>query len=245
MTVRFLEGKSAFVTGGSRGIGEGIVRALAGAGAHVTFTYSNSADAATALADDIRANGGEVTAIRADSADENSLVAAIDEAAKLHGRLDILVNSAGVLVHSLLEDTSLADFDRLFDVNVRAVFVGAKAAARHMSEGGSIINVGSVSGDRTGLQGGVIYSASKGAIKAMTRGLARDLGPRGITVNNVQPGPIVTAMSAGYEEMLLPMLPVGRLGEPMEVGALVTYLAGPQARYINGASLTIDVGYLS
>lgn len=245
MTVENLEGKSAFVTGGSRGIGAGIVRALAEAGAHVTFTYASSADAALALADEIRAKGGRATAMRADSADEASLVAAIDETAKANGGLDILVNSAGVLVYSPLEDTTLADFDRLFAINVRAVFVGTKAAARHMSPGASIVNVGSVVADRAGLPGAAIYAASKGAIQAMTRGLARDLGPRGITVNNVQPGPIATDMSAGHEAMLIPMLPVGRLGEPMEVGALVTYLAGPQARYINGASLTIDGGYLS
>ena len=245
MTSPFLEGKSAFVTGGSRGIGAGIVRALAEAGAHVTFTYASSPDVAAALVSDIQAKGGQASAVRADSSDEASLVTAIDSAAKARGRLDILVNNAGLLIHSPLEETSLADFDRLFGVNVRAVFIGTKAAAHHMGEGASVINVGSVVADRSGFPGSSLYSASKGAVQAMTRGLARDLGPRGITVNNVQPGPIATDMTTGYEEMLIPMLPVGRLGQPMEVGALVAYLAGPQARYINGASLTIDGGYLS
>lgn len=245
MTVQTLEGKTAFVTGGSRGIGAAVVRALAEAGAHVTFTYASSPDAATALAADVQAKGGEAVAVHADSANETSLVTAIDDAAKARGGLDILVNSAGVLVHSPLEDTSLEAFDRLFAVNVRAIFVGTKAAAAHMSQGASIINVGSVVADRAGFPGTTLYAASKGAIQAMTRGLARDLGPKGITVNNVQPGPIVTDMSAGHEEMLIPMLPVGRLGEPTEVGSLVTYLAGPQARYINGASVTIDGGFLS
>lgn len=245
MTVQTLEGKSAFVTGGSRGIGAGIVRALAEAGAHVTFTYASSSDAATALVADIEAKGGKATSVRASSADEAALVAAIDGAAGVRNGLDILVNSAGLLVHSPLDETSLADFDRLFAVNVRAVFVGAKAVARHMPQGGSIINVGSVVADRAGFPGTVIYGASKGAVQAMTRGLARDLGAKGITVNNIQPGPIATDMTTGYDDMLIPMLPVGRLGDPMEVGALVTYLAGPQARYINGASLTIDGGFLS
>ncbi|WP_426284867.1 3-oxoacyl-ACP reductase family protein [Luteibacter sp. E-22] len=245
MTIQFLEGKSAFVTGGSRGIGAGIVRSLAAAGAHVTFTYASSPDAAQALVDEVRAAGGKAEAVRADSADEASLAGAIDDAARETGGLDILVNNAGVLVYATLDDTSLADFDRLFAINVRAVFIATKAAAAHLRNGGSIVNVGSVSADRAGLPGAAIYGASKGAIQAMTRGLARDLGPRGITVNNVQPGPIATDMSAGHEDMLIPMLPVGRLGEPMEVGALVAYLAGPQARYINGASLTIDGGFLS
>lgn len=245
MTIQFLEGKSAFVTGGSRGIGAGIVRSLAAAGAHVTFTYARSPDAARALVNEVRAAGGKAEAVRADSADEASLAGAIDDAAKASGGLDVLVNNAGVLVYATLDDTSLADFDRLFAVNVRAVFIATKAAAAHLRNGGSIVNVGSVSADRAGLPGASIYGASKGAIQAMTRGLARDLGPRGITVNNVQPGPIATDMSAGHEDMLIPMLPVGRLGEPMEVGALVAYLAGPQARYINGASLTIDGGFLS
>lgn len=245
MTVQTLEGKSAFVTGGSRGIGAGIVRALADAGAHVTFTYANSSDAADALVGEIAAKGGKATAVRADSANEASLVAAIANAANVRGSLDILVNSAGLLVHSPLEDTSLVDFDRLFSVNVRAVFVGTKEAAKYMSPGSSIINVGSVVADRAGFPGTTVYAASKGAVQAMTRGFARDLGPKGITVNNVQPGPIATDMTTGYDDMLIPMLPVGRLGEPMEVGALVTYLAGPQARYINGASVTIDGGFLS
>lgn len=245
MTIQFLEGKSAFVTGGSRGIGAGIVRSLAAAGAHVTFTYASSPDAAQELVDEVRAAGGKAEAVRADSADEASLVAAIDNAAKATGGLDILVNNAGVLVYATLDDTSLADFDRLFAINVRAVFIATKAAAAHLRSGGSIVNVGSVVADRAGLPGTSIYGASKGAIQAMTRGLARDLGQRGITVNNVQPGPIATDMTTGHEEMLIPMLPVGRLGEPMEVGALVTYLAGPHARYINGASLSIDGGFLS
>jgi 3-oxoacyl-[acyl-carrier protein] reductase len=245
MTIQFLEGKSAFVTGGSRGIGAGIVRSLAAVGAHVTFTYASSPDAAQALVDEVRAAGGKAEAVRADSADEASLVAAIDDAAKATGGLDILVNNAGVLVYATLDDTSLADFDRLFAINVRAVFIATKAAAAHLRSGGSIVNVGSVVADRAGLPGTSIYGASKGAIQAMTRGLARDLGPRGITVNNVQPGPIATDMTTGHEEMLIPMLPVGRLGEPMEVGALVAYLAGPHARYINGASLSIDGGFLS
>lgn len=245
MTTNSLEGKSAFVTGGSRGIGAGIVRALSAAGASVTFTYASSADAANAIVDELRAAGRRAHAVRADSADAGALASAIDDAARDSGRLDILVNSAGVLHHAPIGDTSLEDFDTSFDINVRAVFVAAKTAAKHMGEGGSIVNIGSMAADRAGLEGTAIYAATKGAVQAMTRGLARDLGPRGITVNNVQPGPITTDMTTGYADMLTPMIPVGRLGSPEEVGALVAYLAGPNARYINGASITIDGGFVS
>jgi len=245
MITNSLEGKSAFVTGGSRGIGAGIVRALVAAGANVTFTYASSADAANAIVDELLAAGGRARAVRADSADAKALTAAIDEAARDSGRLDILVNSAGVLHYAPIGDTSVDDFDTSFGINVRAVFVAAKAAAKHMGEGGSIVNIGSMAADRAGGEGAAVYSATKGAVQAMTRGLARDLGPRGITVNNVQPGPITTDMTTGFADMLTPMIPVGRLGNPDEVGALVAYLAGPNARYINGASITIDGGFVS
>ena len=246
MNLRPLEGKAAFVTGGSRGIGAAIVRRLALQGASVTFTYAASADAAKAVETAVNAAGGNAVAVRADSADAGALTAAIDAAAAEHGRLDILVNSAGVITHGVLDDLPIEEFDRVFAVNVRAVYAGTRAAAKHMGEGGSVITVGSVVADRSGFPGTSIYSASKGAVKAMTRGFARDLGPRGITVNNVQPGPIATDMNPAYvEDLVLPLIPMGRMGKADEVAALVAYLAGPEARFTTGASLTVDGGFMA
>jgi 3-oxoacyl-[acyl-carrier protein] reductase len=192
------------------------------------------------------AAGGHARAVQADSADATALTAAIDAAASAHGRLDILVNNAGVITHGPIDDLPVEEFDRVFAINVRAVYAGTRAAVKHMGEGASVITVGSIVADRSGFPGVAIYSASKGAIKSMTRGLARELGPRGITVNNVQPGPIVTDMNPAYvEEMVLPLIPLGRMGKADEVAALVAHLAGPDARFTTGASLTIDGGFLS
>ncbi|HVI55795.1 MAG TPA: 3-oxoacyl-ACP reductase family protein [Luteibacter sp.] len=246
MHVRPLEGKTAFVTGGSRGIGAAIVRGLALQGATVTFTYVAAGGAADALVDDIRLAGGHAEAVRADSADAEGLAQAIDVAAAAHGRLDILVNNAGVITHGPVDDLPVEEFDRVFAINVRAVYAGTRAAAKHMGEGGSVITVGSIVADRSGFPGTAIYSASKGAIKSMTRGFARDLGPRGITVNNVQPGPIATDMNPAYvEELVLPLIPLGRMGRAEEVAALVAHLAGPEARFTTGASFTVDGGFMS
>jgi 3-oxoacyl-[acyl-carrier protein] reductase len=246
MTIRPLEGKVAFVTGGSRGIGAAIVRRLAREGASVTFTYAAAVDAAKALVGEVTAAGGNAVAVRADSADADDLAVAIDGTATAHGRIDILVNNAGVITHGPVDDLPVEEFDRVFAINVRAVYAGTRAAAKHMGEGGSVITVGSIVADRSGFPGVAIYSASKGAIKSMTRGFARDLGPRGITVNNVQPGPIATDMNPAYvEDLVLPLIPLGRMGKADEVAALVAYLAGPEARFTTGASLTVDGGFLS
>ncbi|WP_213947700.1 3-oxoacyl-ACP reductase family protein [Luteibacter sp. dw_328] len=246
MTIRPLEGKVAFITGGSRGIGAAIVRRLAREGASVTFTYAAAADAAEALVGEVAASGGRGTAVRADSADAEALAVAIDAAATLHGHIDILVSNAGVITHGPVDDLPVEEFDRVFAINVRAVYAGTRAAVKHMGEGGSVITVGSIVADRSGFPGTAIYSASKGAIKSMTRGFARDLGPRGITVNNVQPGPIATDMNPAYvEDLVLPLIPLGRMGKADEVAALVAYLAGPEARFTTGASLTVDGGFLS
>lgn len=246
MPTRSLEEKTAFVTGGSRGIGAAIVRRLALQGASVTFTYAASAAAAEALVAEVATTGGRATAVQADSADAEALAAAIDTAAAVHGRLDILVNNAGVITHGPIDDLPVEEFDRVFAINVRAVYAGTRAAVKHMGQGGSVITVGSIVADRSGFPGVAIYSASKGAIKSMTRGLARELGPRGITVNNVQPGPIATDMNPAYvEDMVLPLIPLGRMGKADEVAALVAHLAGPDARFTTGASLTIDGGFLS
>jgi 3-oxoacyl-[acyl-carrier protein] reductase len=246
METKALMGKVAFVTGGSRGIGAAIVRQLARLGADVTFTYASSAGAANTLVEEVLAFGGMARATKVDSADDVALRDAIDQTAQASGRIDILVNSAGVLERGSVETMGIDAFDRVFAVNVRAVYAGVQAASRHMGEGASIITVGSVVADRSAFAGGSVYSASKGAVQAMTRGFARDLGPRGITVNTVQPGPTVTDMNpTEHHDMLTPLMALGRLGKPDEIGSLVAWLAGPDARFITGASLTIDGGYLA
>jgi 3-oxoacyl-[acyl-carrier protein] reductase len=243
-----LSGKVAFVAGGSRGIGAAIVRRLAREGASVAFTYSASREKAVALAGEIENEGGRVLAIRADSADAEALRAAVVQAAELFGRLDILVNNAGILIGGMVDDYALADFDRMVAVNVRAGFVATQAALPHMAAGSSIVTVGSVTADRSGFAGSSVYSMTKGAVAAMNRGLARDLGPRGITVNTVQPGPTGTDMTpkdGAIADKVKQLVAVGRLGEDAEIAGMVAYLAGPEARFITGAALTIDGGYLA
>ncbi|MCS4065565.1 3-oxoacyl-ACP reductase family protein [Pseudomonas putida] len=241
-----LEGKVALVQGGSRGIGAAIVRRLAREGAQVAFTYVSSAGPAEALAREITENGGKALALRADIADAAAVQLAVDDAVKAFGRLDILVNNAGVLTVAPVSEFDLADFDRMLAVNVRSVFVASQAAARYMGPGGRIINIGSTNAERMPFAGGAPYAMSKSALVGLTRGMARDLGPQGITVNNVQPGPVDTDMnpaSGEFAESLIPLMAIGRYGEPEEIASFVAYLAGPEAGYITGASLTIDGGF--
>src|SRR5258706_9841579 len=186
-----LSGKVALVTGGSRGIGAAIVRRLSHDGAAVAFTYSASEDRANALAAEIKAAGGKALPIKADSADTEAVKRAVAMTAKTYGGLDILVNNAGILKHGMIDEFSLADFDQMVAVNVRAVFVAIQASLSHMREGGRVITIGSVTADRTGFPGASVYGMTKAAVAA----LARDLGPRGITVNTIQPGPIETDMT--------------------------------------------------
>ena len=200
-THQSLQGKAAFVQGGSRGIGAAIVQRLANEGASVAFTYISSEEKAQALVKTIEASGGKAVAIKADSADENSVRTAIDDAAKTFGKLDILVNNAGILAFGELDALTMDDFDRTIAINVRSVFIASQQAARHMPDGGRIITIGSVNADRMPFQGGAVYAMSKSALVGLTKGLARDLGPRGITVNNVQPGPVDTDMNPAEGEM--------------------------------------------
>jgi 3-oxoacyl-[acyl-carrier protein] reductase len=242
-----LNGKIAFVTGGSRGIGAAIVRRLSKEGATVAFTYASSAERAHALEAEIESAGGRALAIRADSADPRAVVESVADAVQAFGRIDILVNNAGILVHKALADTTLDDFERIMAVNVRAQFVAIQAAQGHMGEGGRIVNIGSMVADRAGGPGIALYAMSKAAVAAMTRGLARDLGPRGITVNNVQPGPTETEIVAdeAVRAALRTMIPLGRMGRDSEIAGLVAWLAGPESAYVNGASLTIDGGFVA
>ncbi|NYI02742.1 SDR family oxidoreductase [Cupriavidus plantarum] len=241
-----LEGKVAFVTGGARGIGAGIVRRLASEGAHVAFTYQQSAAGAEALAASIHLEGGRVKAYRADSSDTAALVAAIDEAAREFGRIDILVNNAAVLRLGTIEQLSLQDFDLTLAVNVRAIFVAAKAALPYMGEGGRIINIGSVNADRAPYPGAAAYAMSKSALKGMVQGMSRDLAPRGITVNNVQPGPVNTDMNpedSDFGRALHDVMALKRHSSPAEIAGFVAYLASDEAGFITGASLNIDGGF--
>jgi 3-oxoacyl-[acyl-carrier protein] reductase len=242
-----LAGKSALVTGGSRGIGAATVRRLASDGAAVAFTYAASDRMAAALVGEIEAGGSEVIAIKADSADPEAVRRAVAETVRRFGHIDILVNNAGILLRGPVDAFSLGDFDRMFAVNVRAVFAAVQAAVVHMGAGGRIITIGSVTADRTGFPGASVYGMTKAAVAALTRGLARDLGPRGITVNTVQPGPTETDMNQdeNTRALLRPMLALGRLGKDSEIASLITYLASPEASFITGAALTIDGGYLS
>lgn len=235
----------ALVTGGSRGIGAAIVRRLARDGATVVFTYLNSAARAQALANEIVAAGGKAVAQRADSGDVDALRGCIDRVAVDHGRLDILVNSAGIGLMGLVDDYPVADFDRMMAVNLRAPFFAAQGAARHMRRGGRIVVIGSAAADRAAFAGNSVYAASKGAVAAMVRGLALDLAPRGISINNLQPGPIATeanAASGAQLDAINAMMPVGRMGSVEEVAAMVAYLVGGEAAFVTGASLTIDGG---
>ena len=242
-----LNGKIALVTGGSRGIGAAIVRRLARDGASVVFTYAAAEERAQALVREITEAGGAALALKADSADAAALQAAVAQAAQRFGRIDILVNNAGILLRGVVDEFPLADFDRMVAVNVRAVFAAVQAVLPHMGQGGRVISTGSVAAERAGFPGAAVYAMTKGAVAALTRGLARDLGPRGITVNAVQPGPTDTDMTSGepMHAMLRPLLPLGRLGKDSEIASLVAYLASAEAGFITGAALTADGGYLA
>ncbi|MFJ9450766.1 3-oxoacyl-ACP reductase family protein [Herbaspirillum sp. NPDC101397] len=241
-----LSNKVAFVQGGSRGIGAAIVKRLVQEGAIVAFTYVSSPDKAQALVSELEAKGGRALAIQADSSDSTALQQAIRIAAETFGRLDILVNNAGVLAMGPVEEFKLEDLDRTLDVNVRSVFVATQEAVRFMREGGRVITIGSTNADRMPFAGGAVYAMSKSAIVGLTKGLARDLGPRGITVNNVQPGPVDTDMNpadSDFADALKGLMALPRYGKAEEIASFVAYLAGPEAGYITGASLTIDGGF--
>jgi len=243
-----LSGKVALVTGGSRGIGAGIVKRLAKEGAAVAFTYAASHEKATDLVHSIEAAGGLALAIQADSADAAAVQGAIDQTVKTLGRIDVFVNNAGILLRGTIDEVSLNDLDKMLAVNVRSVYIGIQAAARHMTEGGRIVTIGSVVAERAAVPGASTYSMTKSAVAGLVRGVAVDLAPRGITVNNVQPGPTATDMNpldGPRSEMIKNLLPVKRFGTDDEIASLVAYLASPEAGFVTGTSLTIDGGYLA
>jgi 3-oxoacyl-[acyl-carrier protein] reductase len=240
-----LAGKVALVTGGSRGIGAAIAKRLAADGATVAITYSKGADPASSVIKEIERGGGKALAIQADAADGEAVKNAVDETTKTFGRLDVLVNNAGTGIPKKVEETTLADFDRVFAVNVRGVFVATHAALKHMKSGGRIINIGSCVGERLMTPGLVTYAATKGAVKMFTQGLSREVGSRGITVNNIQPGPIDTELnpaSSDWATSQKATTALDRYGRVDEVAALVAFIAGPESTYITGANLTVDGG---
>ncbi|WP_434027081.1 3-oxoacyl-ACP reductase family protein [[Pseudomonas] boreopolis] len=240
-----LTGKTALVTGASRGIGAAIALRLAQKGADVAITYASSEAKAAEVVAGIEKLGRRGRAYRADSADAAALRSAIDRAAADLGRIDILVNNAGVLVAGDVAGFALEDFDRTMAVNLRAVFVATQAVLPHMRESGRIVNIGSCLAARAGRPGIAVYAASKSALDGLTRGLARDLGARGITVNLVHPGPTDTDMNPAdgpRADVLRAQMPIPRYGEGSNIAGLVAWLASEEGRYANGASYALDGG---
>ncbi|MBS1692919.1 MAG: 3-oxoacyl-ACP reductase FabG [Actinobacteria bacterium] len=241
-----LAGRRALVTGGSRGIGAEIVRRLAAEGAAVAFTYHSSPEQAEALAATLTAAGGTVVAIRADSGDADAIGAAVDDAAGRLGGLDTLVNNAGVAHIADVDTYPLDEFDRMLAINVRGVFAAIQRALPHLGAGGRVITIGSVNADRVPVAGLAAYAMTKAAVAGLTRGLARELGPRGITVNNIQPGPVNTDMNpeAGeFADVMRGLTAVGRYGQPRDIADAVAYLARPETGYITGVNWNVDGGY--
>ncbi|MDG6107200.1 SDR family oxidoreductase [Dactylosporangium aurantiacum] len=243
---RPLEGKVALVTGGGRGIGAAVVRRLAAHGADVAFTFQQDRQRAAEVAGAVTAAGRRVLAVQADSADPAAVAGAVDRAAAELGRLDILVNNAGAFLLGALQDLSLAEFEQTVAVNVRAPFVASQAAVRHMSAGGSIINVGSNAAERVVFAGFSLYSMSKTALIGLTKSLGRELGPRAITVNLVHPGATDTDLNPAdgpNAATVTGFTALGHYAAPADVAGAVAFLAGPDARYITGATVNVDGGF--
>jgi 3-oxoacyl-[acyl-carrier protein] reductase len=240
-----LEGKIALITGGSRGIGAAIAKRLAADGAKVAITYTKGADAAASVVKEIERAGGKAIAIQADATDADAGKAAVEKTVATFDGLDILVNNAGTAIPKTFEETTLEEMDRVIDINVRGVFIATQAALKHMKRGGRIVTIGSCLGERVMTPGLVPYSATKGAVKIFSQALSRELGSRGITVNNVQPGPIDTDLNPAAGEWAAPQkanTALDRYGSVDEVAALVAFVAGPESSYITGANLTVDGG---
>ena len=237
--------KVALVTGGSRGIGAAIAKRLAADGASVAITYAKDANAASAVVKAIEASGGKALAIQADGADAKAINAAIEKTVAALGRLDVLVNNAGTAIPKPFEQTTLEEIDHMIDLNFRGILVTTQAALKNMNDNGRIIMIGSCVGERNLTPGLAAYGATKGAVKMFTQGLSREVGSRGITVNNVQPGPIDTDLNPAAGDWAAPQTAVTalkRYGTPDEVASLVSFVASPESSYITGANLTVDGG---
>ncbi|MGI6855800.1 SDR family NAD(P)-dependent oxidoreductase [Mesorhizobium sp. 1B3] len=240
-----LMGKVALVTGGSRGIGAAIARRLAADGASVALTYAQSPDRAAEVVRDIEATDGRALAIQADNLDADAIEAAVARTIEHFGRLDILVNNAGIFHAAPVEELTLDDFEKTVAINLRAPFLASRAAAAHMGKGGRIVSIGSNMAIRVPGEGLSLYSLSKAALIGMTKGLARDLGPKGITVNVVHPGSTDTDMNpAGGPgaDGQRALMAIPRFGDPADVAAMVAFLTGAQAGSVTGAEFTVDGG---
>ena len=244
-----LAGKTAIVTGGARGIGAACTKLLAERGASVAFTYAHSAERAEALVDEIKAAGGSAVAIAADAGDADAVKVGVTQAInRLGGHLDILVNNAGIAAHAPFGSLSDASFERQLDINVRGVWHTTTTAVQSMRDGGRVINIGSFFSERVPTPGTSAYGMTKHAVAGLTKGWARDLAARRITVNTVEPGPIETEANPDTGEraaMIKAMVPLGRYGQPREVAELVAFLASPAADYITGAQILVDGGLLA
>ena len=234
----------ALVFGGSRGIGAAIARRLARDGHAVALTYVSHPDKAADVVAAIEADGGKALAIQADSADASAIALAVEQAVEHFGPLHVTVVNAGLYRSTPLERFSREMLDQMLSVNVRGVFLSIQAAAASTRDGGRIITIGSNTAARSGIVGGSVYAMTKAAVATLARELALDLAPRRITINNIQPGPIETDITAGILDMVVQRSPLQRVGQPKEVAALVAYLAGDEAGYMTGASLTLDGGWV-
>jgi 3-oxoacyl-[acyl-carrier protein] reductase len=240
-----LTNKTALVTGGSRGIGAAIAKRLSAEGASVAITYTKDFGAAVSVVKEIERAGGKAMAIQADATDAKAVTAAVEKTVATYGRLDVFVNNAGTAIPKPFVETTLEELDHVIDLNFRGALIATQAALRHMQDGGRIIMIGSCVGERMMTPGLVAYAATKGAIKMFTQGLSREVGGRGITVNNIQPGPIDTDLNPAAGDWATPqkaMTALNRYGHVEEVAAMAAFIAGPEAAYITGANLTVDGG---
>jgi 3-oxoacyl-[acyl-carrier protein] reductase len=240
-----LTNKVALVTGGSHGIGAAIAKRLAADGANVAITYSKGAEAAAAVVKEIERAGVKALAIHEDATDTRDICAVVAKTVATLGKIDVLVNNAGTAIPKKFEETTLEEMDRVIDVNLRATLFVTHTALKHMQDGGRIIMIGSCVGERVMTPGLVPYSATKGAVKMFAQGLSREVGGRGITVNNIQPGPIDTDLNPATGDWAVPQkaaTALNRYGTVEEVAALVSFIASPEASYITGANLTVDGG---
>jgi 3-oxoacyl-[acyl-carrier protein] reductase len=237
--------KVALVTGGSRGIGAAIAKRLAADGASVAITYAKDGAAAAAVVGEIEREGGRAVAIQAEAADAKAVQGAVERTVTTFGRLDVLVNNAGTAFPKPFEETSLEEMDRVININFRGSMVATQAALKHMKSGGRIIMIGSAVGERVAAPGLVAYAGTKGAVKMFAQALSRELGSRGITVNNVQPGPIDTDLNPAAGDWAVPQkaaTALNRYGHVDEIAAMVAFVAGPESSYMTGANLTVDGG---
>ena len=244
--IKTLDGKVALVTGGSRGIGAAVALRLASDGADVALTFQQNQHRADDVVEQIKAMGRRALAVRADSADPVAVVAAVDRSAEEFGRLDIVVNNAGAFLLGPLEQLTLPEFDQTIAINVRAPFVASQAAVRHMSDGGRIITIGSNVAERAVFPGFSLYAMSKTALTGLTKALGRELGPRAITVNLVNPGPTDTELNpadGAGAEAIAGFTALGHYALPTDIAGTVAFLAGPDARYITGATVNVDGGF--